>query len=149
MALVAGVPAERLVLHGNNKSTEELAAALSVGVGRIVVDSFDEIARLAGPAAAALAPLLDGWRRRLAALATAGVPERALTLTTAFVRPFGYYDGMLFEVRSDALGPDQPVAAGGRYDALPSRFGGTPGAVGCMVRPGRAFDGRAVEGRAA
>jgi diaminopimelate decarboxylase len=48
VAMAAGVPAERLVLHGNNKSVEELAAALEVGVGRIVVDSFDEIARLGG-----------------------------------------------------------------------------------------------------
>ena len=48
VALSAGVPAERLVLHGNNKSTEELATALALGVGRIVVDSFDEIARLGG-----------------------------------------------------------------------------------------------------
>ncbi len=46
VALTAGVPADRLVLHGNNKSEEELAAALAVGVGRIVVDSFDEIDRL-------------------------------------------------------------------------------------------------------
>lgn len=46
VALAAGVPAERLVLHGNNKSEEELARALEVGVGRIVVDSFDEIGRL-------------------------------------------------------------------------------------------------------
>ncbi len=46
VALVAGVPPDRLVLHGSNKSDEELAAALSVGVGRIVVDSFDEIDRL-------------------------------------------------------------------------------------------------------
>ena len=46
VALRAGVPAERLVLHGNNKSTEELALAISVGIGRIVVDSFDEIQRL-------------------------------------------------------------------------------------------------------
>ncbi|HEX3333754.1 MAG TPA: diaminopimelate decarboxylase [Acidimicrobiales bacterium] len=58
VTLSAGVPAERLVLHGNNKSTEELAAALEHGVGRIVVDSFDEIARLgalleAAPPAAA------------------------------------------------------------------------------------------------
>ena len=48
VALSAGVPAERLVLHGNNKSTGELAAALEHGVGRIVVDSFDEMARLGG-----------------------------------------------------------------------------------------------------
>ena len=105
---------------------------------------LDDIARLAGPAAGSLAPLLDGWRRRLAALVAQGAPEGALTLATAFVRPFGYYDGMLFEVRSAALGADQPVAAGGRYDALPSLFGGAPGAVGCMVRPGRAAAGGAA-----
>lgn len=46
VALSAGVPADRLVLHGNNKSTAELAAALDAGVGRIVVDSFDELDRL-------------------------------------------------------------------------------------------------------
>jgi diaminopimelate decarboxylase len=46
VALHAGVPAERLVLHGNNKSTEEISAALDAGVGRIVVDSFVEIDRI-------------------------------------------------------------------------------------------------------
>jgi len=46
VALAAGVPADRLVLHGNNKSTAELVAALDAGAGRIVVDSFDEIDRL-------------------------------------------------------------------------------------------------------
>ena len=46
VALAAGVPAERLVLHGNNKSDAELAAAVAAGVGRIVVDSFDELTRL-------------------------------------------------------------------------------------------------------
>ena len=48
VARAAGVPPERLVLHGNNKSEEELATAVSAGVGRIVVDSFDEIERLRG-----------------------------------------------------------------------------------------------------
>ncbi len=46
VALAGGVPAERIVLHGNNKSEAELASALGVGVGRIVVDSFDELDRL-------------------------------------------------------------------------------------------------------
>jgi diaminopimelate decarboxylase len=46
VALAGGVPPERIVLHGNNKSEAELARALGVGVGRIVVDSFDEIGRL-------------------------------------------------------------------------------------------------------
>jgi diaminopimelate decarboxylase len=48
VSLSAGVRPDRLVLHGNNKSADELATALQVGVGRIVVDSFDEIARLGG-----------------------------------------------------------------------------------------------------
>jgi len=47
VALAAGVPADRLVLHGNNKSTAELRMAREAGVGRIVVDSFDELERLA------------------------------------------------------------------------------------------------------
>ncbi len=48
VALAAGVPGERLVMHGNNKSIEEIAAAMQAGVGRLVVDSFDEIGRLRG-----------------------------------------------------------------------------------------------------
>jgi diaminopimelate decarboxylase len=46
VALAAGVPADRLVLHGNNKSEAELARAREVGVGRTVVDSADELDRL-------------------------------------------------------------------------------------------------------
>jgi diaminopimelate decarboxylase len=46
VALSAGVPAHRLVVHGNNKSMEELRTALTAGVGLLVVDSFDELDRL-------------------------------------------------------------------------------------------------------
>ncbi len=46
VALHAGILGERIVLHGNNKSEAELAAALDAGVGRIVVDSLDELDRL-------------------------------------------------------------------------------------------------------
>jgi diaminopimelate decarboxylase len=46
IALRAGFPAERITLHGNNKSPAELAAAVEAGVGRVVLDSFHEIARL-------------------------------------------------------------------------------------------------------
>ena len=45
VALAAGVPPERIVLHGNNKSLDELRKAHELGV-RVVVDSFDELARL-------------------------------------------------------------------------------------------------------
>ncbi len=46
VALSAGVPPARLVMHGNNKSLRELEMALEAGVGRIVLDSFDEIQRI-------------------------------------------------------------------------------------------------------
>ena len=46
VALRAGVPAESLAFHGNNKSVDELRMALAASVGHIVVDSFDEIDRL-------------------------------------------------------------------------------------------------------
>ncbi|WP_036372931.1 diaminopimelate decarboxylase [Micromonospora sp. ATCC 39149] len=45
-ALSAGMPAERIGFHGNNKSVAELTRALDAGVGRIVLDSFTEIDRL-------------------------------------------------------------------------------------------------------
>lgn len=47
VALRAGFPPERIALHGNNKSLVELTRALRAGVGRIVIDSFEEIDRLA------------------------------------------------------------------------------------------------------
>jgi diaminopimelate decarboxylase len=47
VALRAGFDPERIGYHGNNKTTGELRRAVEVGVGRVVVDSFTEIERLA------------------------------------------------------------------------------------------------------
>lgn len=41
--LRGGMPPERMALHGNNKSAAEITMALDAGVGRIVVDSLQEI----------------------------------------------------------------------------------------------------------
>ncbi|AVH20480.1 diaminopimelate decarboxylase [Nocardia cyriacigeorgica] len=46
VALNGGFPAERIALHGNNKSVAELEAAVAAGVGHVVVDSLIEIERL-------------------------------------------------------------------------------------------------------
>ena len=46
VALHAGVPASRCVMHGNNKSVVELREAITAGVRHIVVDSFDELDRI-------------------------------------------------------------------------------------------------------
>lgn len=47
LAVACGFPPERMLLHGNAKSPHDLEAALRLGVGRIVIDSPSEIARLA------------------------------------------------------------------------------------------------------
>ncbi|HEX2213202.1 MAG TPA: diaminopimelate decarboxylase [Mycobacterium sp.] len=46
VALYAGFPAERIALHGNNKSIDELTAAVKAGIEHVVVDSMIEIERL-------------------------------------------------------------------------------------------------------
>lgn len=56
LAAVAGMPAERIILHGNAKSADELRAALRLGVGRIVLDNTAEPARVAA--------LVDAGRRQ-------------------------------------------------------------------------------------
>jgi diaminopimelate decarboxylase len=69
--LSAGVPPERLVLHGSNKSSGELSMALTLGLGRIVVDSFDEIERI----------------ERLSGDAVGGVKQRAKQKVLVRINP--------------------------------------------------------------
>jgi diaminopimelate decarboxylase len=67
VALAAGMPPERIGLHGNNKSVSELERAVAAGVGRVVVDSFQEIDRLTSIAREA------GTRPRVMVRVTVGV----------------------------------------------------------------------------
>jgi diaminopimelate decarboxylase len=46
VALHADFPPERITLHGNNKSVDELTAAVKAGIGHVVLDSLIEIERL-------------------------------------------------------------------------------------------------------
>jgi len=114
-----------------------------LAVGDAPDAALDAIQALAGPNRAPLDAAIEGWRKRLAGMVAGGVPIERIRLNAAFGRAFGYYDGYLFEVRSAALGEERPVAAGGRYDGLPARLGAETktGAVGCMVRPARAYAG--------
>ncbi len=45
-AIAAGFPAQRVFVHGNNKTPAELEEAIAAGVGRIVVDSHVELERI-------------------------------------------------------------------------------------------------------
>lgn len=66
-ALDAGMPAERIAFHGNNKSEQEIRRAVEAGVGRIVLDSFQEIVRVAHVAQSL------GRRQRVQIRVTVGV----------------------------------------------------------------------------
>jgi diaminopimelate decarboxylase len=67
VALRAGMPADRIALHGNNKSDAELERAVAAGLGRIVVDSLEEVDRVADAAA------LHGVRQSVMLRVTVGV----------------------------------------------------------------------------
>ena len=71
LALAAGFPAERIALHGNNKSLVELQLAVDSGIGHIVLDSFDEIDRLVPLAEARVAA--GGARVPVLIRATVGI----------------------------------------------------------------------------
>ena len=68
VASSAGFPADRILLHGNAKTPGDLRAAMAYGVGRIVLDSAGEIARIA-----ALAQPLARPRQRVLVRVTPGV----------------------------------------------------------------------------
>jgi histidyl-tRNA synthetase len=59
----------------------------------------------------------------LSLLKTLGVPH---AVNPAMVRGLDYYTRTTFEVKSEALGAQNAVAAGGRYDRLVEEFGGPP-----------------------
>lgn len=67
VALAAGMPPQRIALHGNNKSVDELEHAVKTGVGHVVVDSYQEIERLAAIAAQ------QGVRQKVLIRITVGV----------------------------------------------------------------------------
>jgi diaminopimelate decarboxylase len=67
VALKAGFPPERLLFHGNNKSVAELERGVGAGVGRFVVDSAEELVRLAAVAER------NGVRQRVYVRVTPGV----------------------------------------------------------------------------
>ena len=102
--------------------------------------AFAKMRELAGGKDRALKAALGGWESRLNELSRVAPPDR-IRFTPALGHAFDYYDGIVFEVRSAAIGPDRAVAVGGRYDGLLARLGGAGDAraVGCMVRPWRAW----------
>ena len=152
---VGGRPAGEIVQRLAERSRMARTPALTVDQATVIERylaisappeaALQAMTLLVGGGAKGFAAAVKAWGVRLKALDDEGVDVARATLSAGFSRPFGYYDGVFFEIVSDALGRDRPVAAGGRYDGLPSRLGApkVTGAVGCMVRPARAWVGAA------
>ena len=88
-ALRAGIPGERIVVHGNNKSDEELRAAATANAGLVVLDAADEPARAA-----------DAGVQRVLVRVTPGIDaDTHVSIRTA-------HHGSKF-----GLGPDDALAA--------------------------------------
>ncbi|WP_374469159.1 ATP phosphoribosyltransferase regulatory subunit [Phenylobacterium sp.] len=124
--------------------TEAQAAAIRefMAISDAPAAGLARVRALAGRKGPALDDAMAAWGERLARL-EAAAPAGRMRFSPALGHAFEYYDGLTFEVRSDALGADRPVAVGGRYDSLLARLGGAAEAraVGCMVRPWRAYAG--------
>jgi ATP phosphoribosyltransferase regulatory subunit len=141
-----GEIAARLVRRAEAASAPALTQAQAIairafmGISEAPAAGLKQVRALAGKAPALDAALAD-WESRLARLAE--VSADRMRFAPALGHAFDYYDGLTFEVRSAALGDDRPVASGGRYDGLLARLGGPADAraVGCVVRPWRAFAG--------
>jgi diaminopimelate decarboxylase len=73
VALRGGVDPARIGYHGNNKTMGELRRALAAGVGRIIVDSFDELERLVTLTGDAVSQGTPTARARVMVRVTAGV----------------------------------------------------------------------------
>ena len=61
---------------------------------------------------------LDAFRRRLDLLEAAGAPVGEAEFSAEFGRNLEYYTGFVFEIVVPELGPESPIAGGGRYDSL-------------------------------
>jgi ATP phosphoribosyltransferase regulatory subunit len=84
-----------------------------------------------------IAPVLDRFEARLAALDRAGIDAAKLPFDAAFGRKLEYYEGFVFEIAATGRPDLPPLAGGGRYDAMTRRLGAVAAipAVGAMIRP--------------
>jgi ATP phosphoribosyltransferase regulatory subunit len=82
---------------------------------------------------------LDVYQRRLQRMADAGLDVSKLHFSAEFGRNLEYYTGFVFEVTVPALGPQSPIAGGGRYDKLMRTVGSTVDvpAMGAMIHTER------------
>ena len=103
MALAAGVPAEDIYFHGNNKSPAELEMALDRYIGRVVVDGFLEIETLNALAGA------RGMTQDILLRVSPGIDPHTHAKTTTGILDSKF--GLSIETGDATIGIRQAIAA--------------------------------------
>jgi ATP phosphoribosyltransferase regulatory subunit len=99
----------------------------------------EHVGTLVGAHGISIAPALQTYRARIAALEAAGTDLADVSFSSEFGRRLEYYTGFVFEVVSPLLGPASPLSGGGRYDRLLKQVGAPVDvpAVGAMIHTER------------
>jgi ATP phosphoribosyltransferase regulatory subunit len=137
--------AERLLAEAADAREAPLAADIAhliesfVAVKTTAREAAGRLEALTRPHKVEIAAALDAFRRRLDHLDAAGVDTKNATFAAEFGRNLEYYTGFVFEVLSPRLGPESPIAGGGRYDSLLADVGapGPVAAVGSSIHTER------------
>ncbi|MEO0672802.1 MAG: ATP phosphoribosyltransferase regulatory subunit [Pseudomonadota bacterium] len=86
-----------------------------------------------------ISPALETFTQRLKHLADTDIDPARVEFSAEFGRSLAYYTGFVFEIVTDDLGPDSPIAGGGRYDSLMKMVGASADvpAVGAIIHTER------------
>jgi ATP phosphoribosyltransferase regulatory subunit len=115
---------DRLLAEAADAREAPLTAATAMliegytGLKATAREAADRIEALIRPHKLDLEVPLAAFRRRLDLLEVSGVDTRGATFAAEFGRNLEYYTGFVFEIVARELGPDSPLAGGGRYDSL-------------------------------
>ncbi|MEO0730402.1 MAG: ATP phosphoribosyltransferase regulatory subunit, partial [Pseudomonadota bacterium] len=115
-----------------------------------IIERYLQVVAPARAAGARLGDLIDEngidisdalatYQRRLKFLSSVDIDPARVEFRAEFGRSLEYYTGFVFEVVSDHVGPQSPIAGGGRYDTLMRIVGATSDvpAVGAMIHTER------------
>jgi len=133
---------------------EGVEDARSAPLPKETVEIIDSYLKVAAPARAAGARLrdltnsrgisldnaIDVYHRRLEKISAAGIDLAAVEFAADFGLKIEYYTGFVFEIAApEQLGPQSPIAGGGRYDGLLKAVGAPKEvpAVGCAIHTER------------
>ena len=86
-------------------------------------EAADRIAMIAKGVGIDLRAALDATVRRFQRLEEAGIDLGRATFATEFGRDLEYYTGLVFQIEAEAQRDMEPIAGGGRYDALLAHVG--------------------------